>query len=94
LWEAAGAAGWRGADSLGAWVAVERRFRDGHAETWWALEAEAGPYGPVRGLRAVVAATDPATLPDHRTWYLATNLPTGDADLAEVVRLYGLGMWG
>jgi len=93
LWEAAERAGWRGADATGAWVAVERRFRDGHAEAWWVLEVEAGPYGPARGLRAVVATTDPATLPDHTTWYLATNLPTGDADLAEVVRLYGLRMW-
>lgn len=93
LWEAAGLAGWRGADAPGAWVAVERRFRDGHAERWWALEVAAGPYGPGRGLRAVVATTDPATLPDHATWYLATNLPATDADLAEVVRLYGLRMW-
>ena len=46
-----------------------------------------------RGLRAVVVTTDPATLPDHTTWYLATNLPARDADLAEVVRLYGLRMW-
>ena len=93
LWEAAERAGWRGADAPGAWVAVERRFRDGHAEAWWALEVEAGPYGPARGLRAVVATTDPATLPDHTTWYLATNLPSADADLVEVVRLYGLRMW-
>jgi SRSO17 transposase len=93
LWEAAELAGWRGADAPGAWVAIERRFRDGHAEAWWALEVGAGPYGPARGLRAVVATTDPATLPDHTTWYLATNLPPGDADLAEVVRLYGLRMW-
>ena len=32
-------------------------------------------------------------MPDHTTWYLATNLPVRDADLAEVVRLYGLRMW-
>jgi len=93
LWQAAELAGWRGAAAPGAWVAVERRFRDGHTEAWWALEVEAGPYGSARGLRAVVATTDPATLPDHTTWYLATNLPPGDADLAEVVRLYGLRMW-
>ncbi len=93
LWEAAELAGWRGASDPGAWVAVERRFRDGHAEAWWALEVEAGPYGSARGLRAVVATTDPATLPDHGTWYLASNLPATDADLAEVVRLYGLRMW-
>ncbi len=100
---AAQAAGWRDAARPGAWVRVVRTFRDGHAETWWALEVVAGPYGPAPRLRAVVATTDPATLPDHQTWYLATNLPTpgappGDAppppaDLAEVVRLYGLRMW-
>ncbi len=93
LWQAAELAGWRGPASPGAWVAVARRFRDGHAERWWALEVEAGPYGPTRGRRAVVVTTDPATLPDHTTWYLATNLPAGEADLAEVVRLYGLRMW-
>jgi len=103
LWEAAAAAGWHDALHPGAWVNVVRTFRDGHTETWWALEVVAGPYGPAPRLRAVVATTDPATLPDHQTWYLATNLPTpGDppdeatlppADLAEVVRLYGLRMW-
>ena len=85
-----------------AWVRVVRPFRGGHAETWWALEVVAGPYGPAPRLRAVVATTDPATLPDQQTWYLATNLPTPGAppgaappppaDLAEVVRLYGLRM--
>lgn len=75
------------------WVVVEHRFRDGHTERWWTLEVDAGPYGAPHGLRAVVATTDPATLPDHTTWYLATNLPPGDADPAEVARLYGLRMW-
>ncbi len=103
LREAAGAAGWWDALHPGAWVRVVRTFRDGHTETWWALEVVAGPYGPAPRLRAVVATTDPATLPDHQTWYLATNLPApgatpGDvtlppADLAEVVRLYGLRLW-
>ena len=46
LWEAALAAGWEGPDSPGEWARVERRFRDGHTEEWWALEVEAGPYGP------------------------------------------------
>jgi len=104
LKEAAAAAGWREPLHPGAWVRVVRTFRDGHAETWWALEVLAGPYGPAPRLRAVIATTDPATLPDHQSWYLATNLPTADeqssaagalppADLAEVVRLYGLRMW-
>ena len=55
-------------------------------------------------MRVVVATTDPATLPPLTTWYLATNLPRpgaphadeapfAPADLAEVVRLYGLRNW-
>lgn len=104
LWQVAEAAGWRGDDAPGAWVEVARAFRDGHAETWWALEVVAGPYGAAPGQRAIVATTDPATLPERQTWYLATNLPLPGraaaeaealppADLAEVVRLYGLRMW-
>ena len=70
-----------------------RHFRDGHTETWWALEGVAGPYGPDRPRRLVIATADPATLPEPATWYLATTLPAGAADLAEVVRLYGLRNW-
>jgi hypothetical protein len=51
--------------------------------------------------RLVVAAADPGTLPDKATWYLATSLPRPGgpheedsdhpaADLAEVVRIYGI----
>jgi hypothetical protein len=51
-----------------------------------------------------VATTDPKELPEKRTWYLGTNLPHPNSDLAaqsdlapasvaEVVRLYGLRMW-
>jgi hypothetical protein len=105
LWEAALGAGWEGPDSQGEWARVERRFRDGHTEEWWALEVEAGPYGPERAQRAVVATTDPEKQPERKTWCLVTNLPhpscsersgEGDpaaAELAEVVRLYGLRMW-
>jgi SRSO17 transposase len=105
LEEAAAAGGWTGPESCGAWVRVVRAFRDGPEEVWWALEVELGPYGPARPGRAVVATTDPATLPQKRTWYLETNLPAPAserareggglhaADLAEVVRLYGLRMW-
>jgi hypothetical protein len=104
LWDVALASGWQRATQPGAWVAVERSFRDGHRETWWAVEVVAGPYGPQRARRAVVATSDPATLPEPTTWYLTTNLPapgadqTGDpapaaADVAEIVRLYGLRQW-
>jgi hypothetical protein len=104
LWEAALGAGWEDPGSPGAWARVERHFRDGPTEEWWALEVEAGPYGPGRAQRAVVATTDPGKLPERKTWYLVTNLPHPDsersrenqpvaAELAEVVRLYGLRMW-
>lgn len=91
LGEAAEQAGWRSASEPGGWVPVVRRFRAGHEERWWALEVVAGPYGPRQLQRAVVATTDPATLPEPTTWYLATTLQ--DADLAEVVRLSGLRTW-
>ena len=106
-WEAAvvAAEAWEGERHPGEWVKVMRRFRDGHEETWWALEVDVGPYGPQRKWRSVVATTDPKELPDKATWYLTTNLPhpdseraadgsePGAADLAEVMRLYGLRMW-
>jgi hypothetical protein len=97
--EAADELGWRGLSRPGQWRRVTRRFRDGHAELWWAADARLGGWGPDRRLRLVVATTDPARLPGHSSWYLLTNLPrpTGrrvqQANLAEVVRLYGLRNW-
>jgi hypothetical protein len=97
--EAAGELGWRSPTRPGRWRRVERRFRDGHTESWWAADAELGGWGPGRPLRLVVATTDPAGLPGHSTWYLLTNLPrprsrrAQQADLAEVVWLYGLRNW-
>jgi DDE superfamily endonuclease len=102
--EAARRLRWGGPDDPGDWTPVVRRFRDGHAETWWAADLSFGGYGPERSVRLVVATTDPTTLPSLSTWYLATNLsrpgssPAGEsefapADLAEVVRLYGLRNW-
>ena len=53
----------------------------------------------------MVATTDQERLPKHSSWYLTTNLPApgseraeaqgalAAADIAEVVRLYGLRMW-
>ena len=93
VWAVAEQGGWGGAEEPGAWIAVERTFRDGHDETWWALEGVAGPYGPHRPRRLVIATTDPATLPEPTTWYLETTLPLASADLAEIVRLYGLRNW-
>jgi SRSO17 transposase len=93
VWEVAAHGGWRRPDQPGSWVPVERTFRDGHTTTWWALEGNAGPYGPERGRRLVIATVDPATLPEPATWYLETTLPFAEADLAEIVRLYGLRNW-
>ena len=97
--EAARELGWGGPGRPGAWRRIQRRFRDGHTETWWAADAQLGGWGPDRRLRLVVATTDPAKLPGHSSWYLLTNLPrpaTGraqQADLADIVRLYGLRSW-
>jgi hypothetical protein len=97
--EAAGELGWRSPNRPGQWRRLQRRFRDGHTETWWAADAQLGGWGPQRRLRLVVATTDPARLPGHSSWYLLTNLPRPatrrgqQADLAEVVRLYGLRNW-
>ncbi|QCX82688.1 hypothetical protein C9F11_46770 (plasmid) [Streptomyces sp. YIM 121038] len=102
--DAASALAWHDPEHPGDWTPVERHFRDGHTETWWAADARLSGWGPHNRVRLVVATTDPATLPPKATWYLATNLPHPDAphaatdphppaDLAEIVRLYGLRPW-
>jgi hypothetical protein len=102
--EAAQRLHWNGTEDPQDWTPVVRRFRDGHTQTWWAAELTLVGYGPDKPTRLVVATTDPSTLPDPSTWYLATNLPrpgavlaeewpVAPADLAEVVRLYGLRNW-
>ena len=107
VWEAAlvsTVSSWSGPEQPGDWVGLERSFRDGRVEQWWALEAEGGPYGPERSERLVVVTTDPATLPERSTSYLVTNLPAPGceraqksqhsvADVAEVARLYALRSW-
>jgi hypothetical protein len=106
--DAAGALAWGGPDDPGDWRPVHRRFRDGTVRTWWAADATLGWWGPDGHTRLVVATTDPTTLPDNSTWYLATDLPRpggphdrttgGDsphdaAGLPEIVRIYGLRNW-
>src|SRR6266508_3566401 len=102
--EAARRLRWGGPDEPGDWTRIERRFRDGHTESWWAVELAFGGYGPDRSVRLVAATTDPATLPPPQTRYLTTNLPCpgapqaaempfAPADLAEVVQLYALRNW-
>ncbi len=44
--EAALALTWRDARRPGDWTPVERHFRDGHTETWWAADARLGGYRP------------------------------------------------
>ncbi len=102
--EVARALPWGGPRRPGPWAPVVRRFRDGHAETWWAAELEFAGYGPDQTWRALAATPDPARLPPRSTWYLTTNLPrpgspraagspAAPAELTEVVRLYGLRTW-
>jgi SRSO17 transposase len=62
------AAYWNGPDDPGEWIKLERSFRDGHREVWWALEAECRAFSPEKDRRLVVATTDPATLPHLTSW--------------------------
>lgn len=95
---------WGGVAAPGQWQPIERPFRDGHIETWWAAELVYGPYGPERARRRVAITTNPAQLPAKSTWYVETNLPAPHsrkarssslepAELTEIVRLYGLRGW-
>ena len=104
LQDVAHEAGWVSAEQPGPWVHMTRTFRDGSSQDWWVVEIVAGPYGPDKTERAIVATTDPESLPDLSTWYLVTNLPAPTerlgseppfppASLEEVIRLYGLRMW-
>lgn len=102
--KAARALGWKSETDPGAWQRLIRRFRDGREEVWWAAELVFAGFGPERARRAFVATTDPAKLPERSTGYASTNLPAPEseranespfapADLAELVRLYGLRVW-
>lgn len=104
LQEVAREAGWVSAEQPGRWVRITGTFRDGGTQEWWAVEIVAGPYGPGKPERAVVATTDPQTLPDLTTWYLVTNRPAPSdgrkgeapfppASLEEIIRLSGLRTW-
>jgi hypothetical protein len=74
------------------------------ARPGWAADLTLAGYGPGGYTRLVAATTDPATLPAASTWYVGTNPPhpqvapatesaLAPADLAEIVRLYGLRQW-
>jgi hypothetical protein len=102
--DAVRALAWGAPDDPGDWTPVTRRFRDGHAETWYAAEARLGAWGPDGARRLVAVTADPGTLPDKATWYLITNLarpggprehgsPWPAASLEEIARIYGLRHW-
>src|SRR6266513_1737987 len=102
--DAAGELAWHGPEDPGDWHPVTRAFRDGHTETWYAADATLGWWGPDGARRLVVATADPGALPAKATWYLVTNLPRPGgpravagihppADLAEIVRIYGIRHW-
>jgi hypothetical protein len=103
--EAAERMGWNSEEDPGGWKPIVRTFKDGHREGWWAVEVTTLiNYGPKQTVRLVAVSTDPETLPANSSWYLVTNLPAPgyaqakgspfeEADLAEVVRLYGLRQW-
>ena len=102
--DAARALAWDGPDDPGDWQPVTRTFRDGHTETWCAADATLGWWGPDGARRLVAVTADPGTLPGKATWYLVTNLPRPGgpreadsphpaADLAEIVRIYGIRHW-
>ncbi len=104
LQDVAHEAGWVSAERPGQWVGITRIWSSGSTQQWWVVEVVEGPYGPDKTERAIVATTDPQTLPDLSSWYLVTNLPTPTerpgpealfpaASLEEVIRLYGLRMW-
>ncbi|MCL7382427.1 transposase [Streptomyces sp. 35G-GA-8] len=61
--QAARALTWRDPEQPGDWTPVERTFRDGHTETWWAADASLGFWGPDGNVRLVVATTAPGTCP-------------------------------
>jgi hypothetical protein len=44
---------------------VTRTFRDGHAERWFAADAQLGWWGPDDFTRLVAATADPGTLPER-----------------------------
>ena len=46
--DAARALAWDGPDDRGDWQPVTRTFRDGHTQTWWAADADAGLVGAGR----------------------------------------------
>ena len=102
--DAARALAWGGPEDPGDWRPVTRAFRGGRTERWFAADATLGWWGPDGARRLVAVTADPGALPDKAAWYLVTNLPRPGgpreavsphraADLAGVVRIYGIRHW-
>ena len=102
--DAARALTWHGPDDPGDWQAVTRAFRDGRTETWFAADASLGWWGRTAPGAWWWPPPTRAPCPRKATWYLVTNLPRPGgpreadsphpaADLAEVVRIYGIRHW-
>jgi hypothetical protein len=77
LQEVAHEVGWVSAEQPGKWVRITRIFRDRSTQDWWAVEIIAGPYGPEKTERAIVATTDPKTLCAFSfCWYHVSHPPS------------------
>src|SRR5918996_1596654 len=66
--EAAGELDWQGPRKPGRWRRIQRRFRDGHTETWWAADATLGGWGPDRRFRGGGGTNHPPPPPGHSSW--------------------------
>jgi hypothetical protein len=91
--DAARVLAWDGPDDPGDWTPVTRTFRDGHTETWWAADATLGWWGPDGARRLVVATADLVTNLPRPGGPRAADSPHPPADLAEIVRIYGIRNW-
>jgi hypothetical protein len=76
------------------WKRTGRRDSHGQDLVRYVAELDLGPaYGPTRPVRLVAATDDPQQLKADATWYLATNLPSGEASPTQVDALYVLRDW-
>jgi SRSO17 transposase len=74
-----------------AWQRIQRRFQDGHRESWWAAEPAFLHFGPRKAVRALCVTTDRRRLPSRSTWYLSSNLK--GSSLEDIAQLYAWRNW-